>query len=53
MDQYPFEIKLTIVGILDLDDFIKLLKKGGFKNQIKETIKQANEQMPNIYNETK
>lgn len=40
MDQYPFELKITVVGT-DVFDFIELLKNNGFNAQAADIEKQV------------
>jgi len=44
MDQYPFEINITVIGS-DAFDLIELLRKNGFDAQAEEADKQVKEQM--------
>lgn len=44
MDQYPFELKLTIVG-MDVFEFIDLLRNNGYESQAEDAEIQVNEQM--------
>jgi hypothetical protein len=44
MDQYPFEINLTVIGS-DAFDLIELLIANGFEAQAESAQKQVDEQM--------
>lgn len=44
MDQYPFEFKLTVVG-MDVEDFIVALELAGFDDQAEEVRKQFEEEL--------
>jgi hypothetical protein len=47
MDHYPFEFNIKIIG-LEVDEFIELLKKEGYKTQAKDVEQQFDKQLRKI-----
>ena len=47
MDQYPFLIDLTIIG-MDIENFIQILRYNGYDNQANDAEQQFKDQLEDI-----